>query len=673
MAASLWLPALRALRRRRAAILCYHGVGPTNVADDPSFLRVTPARFRAQLELLIAAGFELVTVAELAERAGGGAPPPGLAALSFDDGMHDNHSILLPILGEYGIPATVYVTTGLIGKPNPWMSKASGARMMTEEELRDLAAAGIELGAHTVTHPDLSRLDRESCLREMVESREALERLTGAEVRTFAYPFCRYGPEAVAAVADAGFAAAVTCDGRGSWSPYELKRALIWGKDGFPSFVLKLADAYRPLFDSPAGRLLRVSTRGARGRARRRRERGVPEASAATGRASGRRYARVAHPWKAAVDLGSPHPARLYAALIGQALHHRLPGRTRFPRARALGARRGLPEGLVAGSVRALPRHSRPDLDALLDRVSEAWPELAARSVRLPPSLPDPSVLALERRSALTVFVLGRSPQPLLVLKVPAPGSGGVDREARALEEAEPARVAPRYLGRVGDARVQEALEGAPFRVEPLTLEEARSLRWPEPLAEVAAGLARVAAETAKRAAPDGLAGTLERALDCRDLTPRARRALAAAYRDLGGLEAAVLRHGDTSAQNCLFSGGHLTGLVDWENSSSRGAPGFDAWNAAVAYVEYGVSLVRWSEEAVVAAFTAAWSGSPFREGAREGAAATVLAAGVPESCLDPLEVAFFGHRLGRRIDREDAYPTGVRTAARMLEVVCAG
>lgn len=256
----------RAVRARRSTVLGYHGVGPSSPAEDPRNLRVRPERFRAQVELLRDAGFEFVTVAELVRRAGGGTPPAGMVALSFDDGMADNHSVLLPLLREYGITATVYVATGMIGAPNPWT--ADGARMMTAEELRDLHEAGVELGAHTVSHPDLSTLSRSACLEEMVASRAAIEELTGAPARTFAYPFCRYGSEAVAAAAEAGFDAAVTCEGRGGWEPFELKRAMLTGKDGLPSFMLKLMDAYQPLFDSAPGRLLRVSTRAARRRYR---------------------------------------------------------------------------------------------------------------------------------------------------------------------------------------------------------------------------------------------------------------------------------------------------------------------------------------------------------------------------------------------------------------------
>jgi len=268
-----WRELAALVRRRRSVILCYHGVAESSSAADPDFLCVAPAAFRAQVEVLRGAGFEFVTVAELARRAAGGTPPPGLVALSFDDGMDDNHHVLLPILHEYGIPATIYVATGMIGKPNPWIAAESGARMMTEEELLEVAGAGVELGAHTVRHPDLSRLGVEECLREMVESRDALRRLTGNEIRTFAYPFCKYGPEAVAAAGQAGFEAAVTCHGRGSWTPLEMKRSMITGKDGLPSFALKLAEVYQPLFDSAPGRLTRGATRAVRGRVRSARER----------------------------------------------------------------------------------------------------------------------------------------------------------------------------------------------------------------------------------------------------------------------------------------------------------------------------------------------------------------------------------------------------------------
>ena len=272
------LPAVRPLARRRSLILSYHGVAESNADVDPEFLRVSPAAFRGQLNLLLGAGYKIVTVAELAAaaRAAGGEPPPGLAALSFDDGMDDNHHNLLPILREYGVPASIYVATGLIGKENPWMVPGT-SRMMVEDELLELHEAGIELGAHTVTHPNMEELTYDECLQEITDSRDYLRELTGQPVRTFAYPFCKYGDDAIRAARDAGFEAAVTCQWRGSWDPFEMKRVMITGKDGAPSFALKIWELYGHLFHSAPGRMARSATRGVR-----RRVRSVLEARAGT-------------------------------------------------------------------------------------------------------------------------------------------------------------------------------------------------------------------------------------------------------------------------------------------------------------------------------------------------------------------------------------------------------
>jgi len=237
-------------------------------AHDPGFYHVAPEAFEAQVDLLVAAGFELVTVADLIDRRGDGPLAPGLAALTFDDGALDVFTTVRPLLAGRGLPATAYVATGHLGKPNPFLPDAAGARVMTAEELRALAAGGFELGGHTVTHPNLSELTEAECLAEMVEGKQELERLTGTAVRTFAYPFCEYGEAAVSAVRAAGFDAAVTCQGHGGDHRYELARSVITGKDGLVTFAIKLHGIYEPAFASRPGRLLRASTRGLRQSAR---------------------------------------------------------------------------------------------------------------------------------------------------------------------------------------------------------------------------------------------------------------------------------------------------------------------------------------------------------------------------------------------------------------------
>ncbi len=232
-------------------ILGYHGITRAPRRHDLSMLLVSPSRFRAQIELLLAAGFTFVTVAELARLAAGGEPPAGYAAISFDDGLRNNYTIALPILRSYGIVATVYVTIGFIDGISPWIGGAkSDNRMLSEEEIRALAHAGWELGAHTLSHPDLATLDYDACRREIEESKSALERIAGTPVETFAYPFGRYGPAAIAAASDSGLLAAVST-GRGSWKSYELRRTMIGAIDPLPIVVLKLADRYEPLLRLP--------------------------------------------------------------------------------------------------------------------------------------------------------------------------------------------------------------------------------------------------------------------------------------------------------------------------------------------------------------------------------------------------------------------------------------
>lgn len=267
-----WRDALARICRQRSIVLGYHGVTEGRLRDDPSLLQLSPRRFSGQLELMVDAGFRFVTMAALARLADGATPPPGFAVVTFDDGMRNNHDVAMPILREYRIPATVYVTVGFIGGSSPWIGPAGDGAMMTAPQLRHLAAAGWELGAHTMTHPDLSTLDYAACRAEIERGRTALEEIGGTRVETFAYPFGRYGPEALAAVRDAGFLAAVTT-GSGSWDRFEMTRAMVGAIDPLPVVLLKLTDRYEPLLRSGPARAARNASKRLRSGVARRRHR----------------------------------------------------------------------------------------------------------------------------------------------------------------------------------------------------------------------------------------------------------------------------------------------------------------------------------------------------------------------------------------------------------------
>ena len=242
-------------------ILCYHGVADTPHEQDQYRLQLPPVMFRAQLELLRGAGFRFLTVAELAQVARRGPPPPGLAAVSFDDGLRNNLTTALPILRELDIPATVYVATGWLAGRHPDIG--ADADILTGDELRELVRHGWEIGAHTDSHADLSLLDYRQCRSEIERSCTELAKLTGRPVQTFAYPFGRYGPAAVAAAQDCGLLAAVAGDSK-SWAPYELTRTMVGGAEPLAVFALKLMNRYEPLMRSAPMRVLRRSKRAGR-------------------------------------------------------------------------------------------------------------------------------------------------------------------------------------------------------------------------------------------------------------------------------------------------------------------------------------------------------------------------------------------------------------------------
>jgi peptidoglycan/xylan/chitin deacetylase (PgdA/CDA1 family) len=255
---------LRELARKRAVVLGYHGVATCPRRDDPFLLTISPHRFRQQLEMMMASGFQFVTAAELATAAEGGSPPPGLAAVTFDDGLRNNLSVALPILQQLGIRASVYVPTGWIGAASPWVRGEEGA-ILSAPEVVELSDAGWEIGAHGVTHPDMSSLDYAGCVSEVEESCRVLGDLVGQPVKTFAYPFGRYGLAAIAAVRDAGLLASLTT-GSGTWNRFEMTRAMMGAADPAPVVMLKLGDLYEPLLRNRPMRLVRSSSKKLRHR-----------------------------------------------------------------------------------------------------------------------------------------------------------------------------------------------------------------------------------------------------------------------------------------------------------------------------------------------------------------------------------------------------------------------
>ncbi len=252
-----------------ALVLAYHGIAEVPSPHDPARLLVTPRRLRAQVRWLIRRDYRFLPISALARLLGAGSPPPGICALTFDDGSEDNATVLAPILRELGIPATLYVCPGLLGQRYPWTAPEAGLRFMTGEALVALSRDPlIEIGSHTREHKMLSDAGEEAAYREMAASKRDLEELLDREVSSFAYPRCKYSPACPTAAQRAGYTSAVTCGERGGWAPFELSRQGIGRDDGPLTFSLKARGLHRQARDLRAAELVARITRPYRHRGR---------------------------------------------------------------------------------------------------------------------------------------------------------------------------------------------------------------------------------------------------------------------------------------------------------------------------------------------------------------------------------------------------------------------
>ena len=204
-------------RRPPPLVLAYHGIGSVTLRDDPSGLFVSEDELRRHVAKLRSWGYELSTFGALAGRVAAG-DADGCAALTFDDGFADNAEVL----PRLGVPATVFAVSGWLGRAHP---ELASARIVTVEELRSLAASGVEIGAHTHTHPDLTKLEYEAARAELEGSKRRLEELLDRPVEVAAYPYGRAHADTLRACRDAGFKAACRISGEGSWAdPHNLPR-----------------------------------------------------------------------------------------------------------------------------------------------------------------------------------------------------------------------------------------------------------------------------------------------------------------------------------------------------------------------------------------------------------------------------------------------------------------
>jgi peptidoglycan/xylan/chitin deacetylase (PgdA/CDA1 family) len=150
---------------------------------------VGPGRLAEQLEALADAGFSLLGLTEALARRRDDATAP-VVALTFDDGFRDFRTAALPALAAVNARATLYVAVGHVGRPAQWLGRhaADFAPLLDWDELREVRAAGVELGSHGLVHTPLDVLPPKVVRVQVRAARDRLVQQTGAPVASFAYP-----------------------------------------------------------------------------------------------------------------------------------------------------------------------------------------------------------------------------------------------------------------------------------------------------------------------------------------------------------------------------------------------------------------------------------------------------------------------------------------------------
>ncbi|MGW4024146.1 polysaccharide deacetylase family protein [Streptomyces sp. NPDC005009] len=212
----------------RVPILMYHAVA-TDPREATRALSVSPEAFAEQMAVLADRGLTPVTTAGLAAHWRAGRPLPARPVLvTFDDGYEGVHRHALPVLAKHGFPATLFVSTGWLR--GPYDTGGGLDTMLDWDQVRELAAAGVEIGGHSHSHPQLDRLDDRRLRSELILCKEIVSDQLGSVPASFAYPYGYSSRRVRRAVRETGYAQALAVGNglaRRAQGPYALRRVTV--------------------------------------------------------------------------------------------------------------------------------------------------------------------------------------------------------------------------------------------------------------------------------------------------------------------------------------------------------------------------------------------------------------------------------------------------------------
>jgi peptidoglycan/xylan/chitin deacetylase (PgdA/CDA1 family) len=191
-------------------VLVYHSIDG-NVSERYRKWAIPPQILDRHLELIRANNFSPISVSAFTSAKGaGGMLPQRPVVLTFDDGLRDFLTGAMPVLSKYLYPATLFVVSGLVGQKSLWLRALGeeGRAMLSWSELREIVSAGIECGAHSLSHPELDVISAPCADKEIRMSKVLLEDHLGCSIQSFAYPHGYSSPATRRLVERAGYSSA---------------------------------------------------------------------------------------------------------------------------------------------------------------------------------------------------------------------------------------------------------------------------------------------------------------------------------------------------------------------------------------------------------------------------------------------------------------------------------
>jgi len=227
-----------ATRQARVPILMYHHITipPANANRIERDISVSPAAFAEQLRYLKETGYETIYLEDLVYHLTIGRElPPNPVIITFDDSYLDNYTVAFPLLQEYGFAATFFIITDYVDH--------GLSRYMSWEQIREMEAAGMEIGSHSRDHADLRRRSYDFLVWQLLGSRETLEANLRNPIRAFSYPSGAHDAFVIEVLQSAHYWCAVGIEQGALQSSdrlYNLKRIRVRGSDSLEKFVAKL-------------------------------------------------------------------------------------------------------------------------------------------------------------------------------------------------------------------------------------------------------------------------------------------------------------------------------------------------------------------------------------------------------------------------------------------------